>query len=142
MAFLSKFSHPLFYKNGFEDTKLSPASMTNSYELAVSLGLPKKSINGLPVYESAAFGRNVYRAVSTEDTPSIHLGNVFHMGTKENTPVDLDVKSLAMHTFITGSTGSGKSNTVYQIIREEASSQQTKILIDTAGGMRNISIPI
>lgn len=31
-------------------------------------------------------------------------------------------------------------NAVYQIIREEASSQQTKILIDTAGGMRNISI--
>ena len=134
MAFLSKFSHPLFYKNGFEDTKLSPASMTNSYELAVSLGLPKKSINGLPVYESAAFGRNVYRAVSTEDTPSIHLGNVFHMGTKENTPVDLDVKSLAMHTFITGSTGSGKSNTVYQIIRELKTQQVSFLVIEPAKG--------
>ena len=31
-------------------------------------------------------------------------------------------------------------NDVFQIIREEASSQHTKILIDTAGGMRNISI--
>lgn len=31
-------------------------------------------------------------------------------------------------------------NDVFQIIREEASPQQTKILIDTAGGMRNISI--
>ena len=28
-------------------------------------------------------------------------------------PVDLDVQSLAMHTFVTGSTGSGKSNTLY-----------------------------
>ena len=134
MAFLSKFSHPLFYKNGFEDTKLSPASMTNSYELAVSLGLPKKSINGLPVYESAAFGRNVYRAVSSEDTPSIHLGNVYHMGTKEDTPVDLDVKSLAMHTFITGSTGSGKSNTVYQIIRELKKQQVSFLVIEPAKG--------
>ena len=134
MAFLSKFSHPLFYKNGFEDTKLSPASMTNSYELAVSLGLPKKSINGLPVYESAAFGRNVYRAVSSEDTPSIHLGNVYHMGAKEDTPVDLDVKSLAMHTFITGSTGSGKSNTVYQIIRELKKQQVSFLVIEPAKG--------
>lgn len=134
MAFLSKFSHPLFYKKGFEDTKLSPASMTNSYELAVSLGLPKKSINGLPVYESASFGRNVYRAVSSEDTPSIHLGDVFHMGTKENTPVDLDVKSLAMHTFITGSTGSGKSNTVYQIIRELKKQQVSFLVIEPAKG--------
>ena len=31
-------------------------------------------------------------------------------------------------------------NQVYQIIREEAMPQNTKILIDTAGGMRNISI--
>ena len=56
------------------------------------------------------------------------------MGAKEDTPVDLDVKSLAMHTFITGSTGSGKSNTVYQIIRELKTQQVSFLVIEPAKG--------
>lgn len=36
----------------------------------------------------------------------------------KNTPVKLDVQSLASHTFITGSTGAGKSNTIYQLLNE------------------------
>ena len=30
----------------------------------------------------------------------------------------MDKNSLAMHTFITGSTGSGKSNAIYELIRQ------------------------
>lgn len=40
------------------------------------------------------------------------------MGTETNTAVNLDINSLTMHTFITGSTGSGKSNTVYEILNQ------------------------
>lgn len=36
----------------------------------------------------------------------------------KNSKVALDIKSHTMHTFITGSTGAGKSNTVYQMLRE------------------------
>ena len=48
----------------------------------------------------------------------VELGTIYHMGNVESATVSLDVKSLAMHTFVTGSTGSGKSNTVYQILQE------------------------
>lgn len=40
------------------------------------------------------------------------------MGTETNTAVNLDINSLTMHTFVTGSTGSGKSNTVYEILNQ------------------------
>ena len=40
------------------------------------------------------------------------------MGQNTETKVNLDCDSLTMHTFITGSTGSGKSNTVYKILDE------------------------
>ena len=46
----------------------------------------------------------------------------------ENTEVALSKQSLASHTFITGSTGSGKSNTVYQMI-ERARKQGVKFLV-------------
>ncbi len=40
------------------------------------------------------------------------------MNHEENAKVHLSKESLASHTFITGSTGSGKSNTVYQLLNE------------------------
>ena len=46
------------------------------------------------------------------------LGRVFDLGQITNKIVELDNKSLNMQTFINGSTGYGKSNTVYQMLSE------------------------
>ena len=40
------------------------------------------------------------------------------MYTEEQTPVRLNVRNLTAHTFITGSTGAGKSTTVYKMLDE------------------------
>ena len=98
-------------------------------ELAYSLNFPQKSVAGLPVLECVEFGRNVvtYDDVYREES-EIELGHVFHMNRMENTKVALSKQSLASHTFITGSTGSGKSNTVYQMI-ERARKQGVKFLV-------------
>ena len=98
-------------------------------ELAYSLNFPQKSIAGLPILECAEFGRNVvtYDSVDEEGV-NISLGNIFHMNHMEKNRVDLSKKSLASHTFITGSTGSGKSNTIYQIL-ENARKKGIKFLV-------------
>ena len=133
--YLTKFSHPLFVNPVNNELLLSPASITNSYELAVNMGLPKKSINGLPVFEMASFGRNVFETnPSTEIASQIELGNIYHMGTDQLVEVNLNLKSLAMHTFITGSTGSGKSNTVYQLLRELRKKNVHYLVIEPAKG--------
>lgn len=64
----------------------------------------------------------------------IKLGSIYHMGSEQDVPVSLNVKSLAMHTFITGSTGSGKSNTVYQILRELREQGIHYLVIEPAKG--------
>lgn len=133
--YLMKFSHPLFASPLQKNVLLSPASIINSYELAVNLGLPKKSINGLPVFEMASFGRNVYETgLSAERTTQIKLGKIYHMGVEQPTNVALNLKSLAMHTFITGSTGSGKSNTVYQMLRELNKQKVHFLVVEPAKG--------
>lgn len=133
--YVSKLSHPLFKNPSNDEVLLSPASIVNSYELAVNMGLPKKSISGLPVYEMASFGRNVFEVnYGNASTASINLGDVYHMGSKQEIPVDLNLKSLAMHTFITGSTGSGKSNTVYQLLRELHKQKVHFLVIEPAKG--------
>ena len=133
--YLMKFSHPLFASPLQKNVLLSPASISNSYELAVNLGLPKKSINGLPVFEMASFGRNVYETgLAAERTTQIKLGKIYHMGVEQPTNVALNLKSLAMHTFITGSTGSGKSNTVYQMLRELNKQNVHFLVVEPAKG--------
>ena len=98
-------------------------------ELAYSLNFPQKSIAGLPILECVEFGRNVvtYDSIK-EEGEVIPLGNIFHMNHMEKTRVNLSKKSLASHTFVTGSTGSGKSNTVYQIL-ENARKKDIKFLV-------------
>ncbi|MFL0167271.1 ATP-binding protein [Candidatus Clostridium helianthi] len=117
--YLEKLSHPLFklYLNDNDEyIKVSPASIVSGKELAMHLALPKKSIVGLPVVETAEFGRNIFTLSNKNSGNSVKLGNVYHMGQCENTDINLDSQSLAMHTFITGSTGAGKSNTIYNML--------------------------
>lgn len=98
-------------------------------ELAYSLNFPQKAISGLPILECAEFGRNIvtYDDAQAEEE-KFKIGNIFHMNREENTEVDLTKQSFASHAFITGSTGSGKSNTVYQIVKE-ARRKNTKFLV-------------
>jgi len=98
-------------------------------ELAYSLNFPQKSVAGLPVLECAEFGRNVVTYdIANKNLDKLELGNIFHMNHVEENTVELTKKSLASHTFITGSTGAGKSNTVYQII-EKARKKDVKFLV-------------
>lgn len=138
-SYLRELRHPLF--------GLSPALTTldsefNAYppvitaatslsgkELAYSLNFPQKSVAGLPVIECAEFGRNVVSYVpAKKEDRALRIGDIYHMNRAEGTSVLLTKKSLCSHTFITGSTGSGKSNTVYQILNE-ALEQDTKFLV-------------
>ncbi|MCM1167369.1 MAG: DUF87 domain-containing protein [Lachnospiraceae bacterium] len=117
-SYLSKLRHPIFK---VDDVNIvSPASVISGKDLAVQMGLPGKSLPGISVLETAAFGRNV-DVETKRKSRSVTLGNLYHMGRDEKgggktIPVKLDVDSLTMHTFITGSTGSGKSNAVYSLI--------------------------
>lgn len=104
-------------------------------ELAYSLNFPQKAIAGLPILECAEFGRNI---VTYDDVQkagkSFELGNIFHMNREENVEVNLAKQSFASHTFITGSTGSGKSNTVYQILSEVKKNKTKFLVVEPAKG--------
>lgn len=118
--YLRKLQHPMFVLG--DGNEITPASIVSGRELAVQMGLPKKSIPGVSVIETAAFGRNV--ELDTSKTHRyIEVGNLYHMGREEEgangkIPVKLDMDSLTMHTFITGSTGKGKSNAIYSILEK------------------------
>ena len=117
--YIKNFSHPCFEYTGFsyDDARkviVDPSIMVSTNELAIHMGLPRYSIKGLPVVEHSIFAQEVLTIQNGEK--NLKLGNIYHLGKEIDTDVNLDINSLAMHTFITGSTGSGKSNTIYSII--------------------------
>lgn len=104
-------------------------------ELAYSLNFPQRSISGLPVLQCAEFGRNISTYdIADQREEKIHLGKIFNMNHVEPVSVDIDLQSLSAHTFITGSTGSGKSNTVYKMINEALKNEKKFLVIEPAKG--------
>lgn len=94
---------------------ISPTNYINGKELPLLFNFPRKSVSGIIVTEMAEFGRNVLKN-DEKNARSIKIGNIFYMGNPEEEEVNLNVDSLTSHCFVTGSTGSGKSNTIYKII--------------------------
>lgn len=141
-TYLSRFVHPLFCIGYNEECGvLTNVSTTISgKELGLHLGLPRSTISGLPVIEHAEFGKEVVtdsfiksdKNISPDDY--IVLGNIYDLGQKTNKQVNLDNNSLNMHTFITGTTGSGKSNTVYQMLCELHQDGINFLVIEPAKG--------
>lgn len=105
--------HPRF---DFNSLDVSAGSVVNSKELAIHLSLPQSSVPGIIVQERASFARNVFSGKKKGE--EIRLGNIVHLGKESNTSVNLDIDELTKHLFVTGSTGSGKSNTMYLLLRQ------------------------
>lgn len=138
-TYLSRFVHPQFCYWG-NNGLITASTSISGKELGLHLGLPRATIPGLPVIEHAEFGKEVitYRLFSKERNikpeDRITLGKVFDLGQIINKEVELDNKSLNMHTFITGSTGSGKSNTVYQMLTELHQDKIPFLVVEPAKG--------
>lgn len=138
-TFLSRFDHPQFIYWGNKGLLTASTSISGK-ELGLHLGLPRATIPGLPVIEHAEFGKEVTtyslfekkQGIRPEDR--ITLGKVFDLGQITNKTVELDNRSLNMHTFITGSTGSGKSNTVYQMLTELHQDKIPFLVVEPAKG--------
>lgn len=116
--YLRQCRHPEFALQALGDeTTVTAATLATAPELALSMGLPRKSVNGVPVQNGVAFGRNVLRLNGQGgQAEGLKAGNIYHLGITEGEEVKLDLDSLTMHTFVTGTTGSGKSNAVYGML--------------------------
>ena len=138
MEYLQHFLHPLFVYQGIDyrgvrQVAVDPTALVSTNELALHMGLPRHSVRGLPVVEHAAFAQEVISRKKNADS-GILLGEVYHLGQKTGTEVRLDVNSLAMHTFVTGSTGSGKSNAVYHLLSEAQQKDVSFLVVEPAKG--------
>lgn len=124
LANVKRLQHPIFgLKTSLEDewlmypTLVTPTTPLSGKELAKALNFPRKSVSGLPVLEVVSFGREAHSL--TEQNLDLEIGCAYHMRKKiKEQRVFLAKEELTKHTFITGSTGSGKSNTIYKLLEK------------------------
>ncbi len=147
LDYLKKMEHPLLRESKFSPICVTPAAVISGEELTVAAGLPQQSLPGLPVDNIAKFGREViYQAKTSART--LPFGKIQHMGQIEKSDVKLDIDLLTSHTFVTGSTGAGKSNAVYKLLQELRLRKIPWLVIEPAkgeykdvfGGMADVSV--
>lgn len=132
LSYLSNQLHPRFkLTNEIESTA---GSLVDSRELAIHLSLPQSSVPGLLVREENTFGRDIKTEEDYTEENSIKIGNIVHLGEVYSETVRLNVNELAKHTFISGTTGSGKSNTLYLILSQLAKKGKKILVIEPAKG--------
>lgn len=131
-------SHPIFsyYKDNLPSPiLLPPTNMLSSKEVAIALALPRKSVPGFPVVEHISLAKEVVRLGDKNSGSSFDLGCIFDQGIdRKNNRVRLDINSLSKHTFVTGSTGCGKSETVYKLIDSIRKEGANFLIIEPAKG--------
>ena len=134
---ISSFTHPIFsYKDNAVGTDIPVigATLINSSELAMMVGLPRESVPGLPVVEYAALAKEVVSYLD-KGQRGMELGCVFDYGTEYPlNKVSLMQRSLTQHVFVTGSTGCGKSETVYKLISEARAAGAKFLVVEPAKG--------
>lgn len=140
LSSVQKLQHPVFgLKTSLEDewlmypTLVTPTTPLSGKELAKALNFPRKSVSGLPVFEVVAFGREPHSLLGGE--LNLDLGCGYHMRKKiPEQRIFLSKEELAKHTFITGSTGSGKSNTIYKLLDRLGDEQVKFLVVEPAKG--------
>lgn len=153
-SYVKHFCHPIFAPKNREGATIfvTPTNYVATDKLSNVMIFPKKSMQGLPVLDGVAFGRDPQGIGNiTED---FKLGFCYHMFTPSQTRfVQLSKDSLASHTFVTGSTGSGKSNTIYQLLSglqtQNVQTQNVQFLVvepakgeykEVLGGLPGVSV--
>lgn len=126
-------NHPRFKNKNFQSASIDDviaATIISGKEMSVAMNMPRKSVPGFAVIECAEFGREItsYDQIYKGD---IEIGKIHHMLDDESRLVKLNSNSLSSHTFVTGSTGTGKSNTVCTLIEN---AKKTFMVIEPTKG--------
>ncbi len=94
----------------------SLATPLNTEELSLWMNLPSREVSGVTVQPVVHFGLNPPTLYDL--TQALVLGEVLSANGGTGREVAIDADRLARHAFITGTTGSGKTNTTLQLVRQ------------------------
>ena len=94
---------------------------------------PRKALPGLVVDTHAEFARKIIKK-EDNDNDYVQIGLIMHMGNIEGFEVNITLEELSKHMFISGTTGSGKSNFSYVLLDKLIEKDIKFLVIEPAKG--------
>ncbi len=118
-------------------------TMLTSRELSVLTSLPKQEMPGYNVEIKARFGVSAPDIVRTPGNDKILIGEIMDLGEITNNTLYIREDLLTKHGLIVGTTGSGKTNTCFQLLMQLRNKREGKtlpflIIEPTKGEYRNL----
>jgi hypothetical protein len=110
-------NHPI---SGLFQTLATPM---NTSELSLVINLPREEIPGVRLSPMTDFG------INPPSTEGFDLGRVMYRGKESEDRFRIPPRSLTKHTFITGITGSGKTNTCLALLRASQEHKRIPFLV-------------
>lgn len=108
-------------ENNVIDKSLSGFSTAlNTQELAILNALPTIDINGICVSKYSHFGLSQGLLESKNVESNMQIGNILNRKLKTNKRFYLSNAAINSHIFVSGITGSGKSNSIKKILLESS----------------------
>jgi len=92
-------------------------SLLSSPELAAMIHLPTQEVKGFFVRPQAKFDVTPHSEKSEDE---IELGEIVNRGQPTGVSYTISPNALTRHTMVVGTTGSGKTNTVFHLLRQLA----------------------
>jgi len=100
------------------------SSAINTEELSILSALPNNDVDGLSVSKISSFG--LTQPKNIDKYKSIEVGNVLNKKKPTHQRFKLSFEALNSHLFVSGITGSGKSNTIKLILNDLQSKNTEK----------------
>lgn len=91
-----------------------PCTPVNTKELAIATPIAMQDIEGVSISERAAFGINLPERIA--GLPSLTVGRITDKGNEISQRYQLLLENLPKHLAVFGLTGSGKTNTVHNLL--------------------------
>jgi hypothetical protein len=141
LDWLGTFSHPPLqhkFSKQIPIDYLTPATLISGKEMAIQLSLPRRSTSTVSVVETQAFGRKVQYLDGAFDRCEggrrISIGQIRHLWENLSQTIEFNLDQLCGHVFVSGSTGSGKSNTLYELLDQLDAAGIPFLVIEPAKG--------
>lgn len=116
--------------NPFEGGESRLSTMLTTEELSCFINFPQHSVPGISVIDSSPDFS--LRPQTHNASDSISIGNLLYSLSETNIGITIPTSTLTRHTLVTGVNGSGKTNTILNILQETAQRSVPFMVIEPA----------
>ena len=121
----------LALNNPFEGGESQLTTMLTTEELSCFVNFPQRSVPGISVIDSSP-DFSLKPPCSNIGTDKLNIGNLLYSFSETNLSISIPSSTLTRHALVTGVNGSGKTNTILNILKETAKKEIPFMVIEPA----------